>query len=57
MAGKAVCFLSITVQADDSGRDTEDQQAQQQDVQGFMPGAGRADDLSGWRTHGLGMSA
>ncbi|RMV10751.1 hypothetical protein ALP17_111962 [Pseudomonas savastanoi] len=57
MAGKAVCFLSITVQADDSGRDAEDQQAQQQDVQGFMPGAGRADDLSGWRTHGLGMSA
>jgi len=37
--------------------DRQNQQAQQQDIQGFMAGAGRAYDLRGWRTHGASISA
>ncbi len=57
MAGDAVRFLSITVQADHPGSAAEDQQAQQQDVQGFMPGACRTDDVSGRCAHGAWISA
>ncbi|MNR31078.1 hypothetical protein D3C85_1485690 [compost metagenome] len=57
MAADAAHLMGFTAPEHHRAGHRQDRQAQQQNIEGFVTGPGRAHDLGRWSAHGASMSA